>query len=226
MSLLCEERNVENSVAARRISVFLVEDHAAIRHSIRILLGELKQFEVVGEMDVDPGATQLCAELQPDLVILDLRLPRLCAPEFAQAVSKLSPRSRILCYSGYITREVGMEMMRRGVRGFVHKGSSLDVLFEAITRVANGEMYCDSVLELPENRAGGTSADVKLTTREVEVGRMISDGFSTKEIAARLEISPFTVANHRSNLMRKLGVHDVVGVMRALKDRGFFNILN
>lgn len=199
--------------------VAIIEDQTAIRDMLELVLATLPGFTLVGSTGEGHKAWEICQEQQPDLVILDIVLPGLNGVEILRRLPKQFPHIRALVFSGHQNLGLVKEVIRAGAHGFVEKTASLVELKKGIEVVANGGTYFgpmiasllrDAVLH-PEESAGGTEM---LTAREREVFQLIAESYSTKQVAAKLDISIKTADNHRTNLMRKLDLHDVASLTR------------
>lgn len=201
------------------IQVLIIEDQTAIRDMLGMILDSNPDYSIVGATGSGQEAWELCQEKRPDLVILDIMLPEMNGVEILRRLHKHLPKTRTLVFSGYQNVELVRATIRAGAHGFVEKTASLAELKNGISIVANGGSYFGpSAAELlrdqlmnPQGHRG--KSDV-LTAREREVLHLIADSFSTKQIAAKLGISAKTADNHRTNLMRKLDLHDVASLTR------------
>jgi DNA-binding NarL/FixJ family response regulator len=204
----------------RPIRVLLAEDHQVVREGLRALLQKEPDLEVVGEAADGPEALRLVSEVHPDLVVLDLGLPGLDGIEVARHLGQSHPRLPLLVLSMYDdAQSVGLAL-RAGVRGYVLKGVGVADLCEAIRRVDRGELYLShriSELVLEDRHA---APETPLTAREREILKLVAEGYTARQIAERLGLSPKTVENHRANIMDKLGIHTIAGLVRyALRAR-------
>ncbi len=176
-------------------------------------------FSIVGETGNGQKALDLCLEKQPDLVVLDIMLPGMNGVELLRRLQKQLPKVRTIIFSGYQNVSLVKDTIQSGAQGFVEKTASLADLKRGIKIVAEGgsyfgpviaEMLRDAVLH-PSKQ--GAITDI-LTAREREVLQLIAESHSTKEVAAKLGVSVKTADNHRTNLMRKLDLHDVASLTR------------
>jgi DNA-binding NarL/FixJ family response regulator len=183
-----------------------------------VIRGE-NDFTIVGSTGEGHLAWELCQKEQPDLVILDIMLPGLNGVEILRRLQKQFPQMRTLVFSGHQNVGLVKETIRAGAHGFVEKTASLSELKQGIRAVAQGGSYFgpdiaallrDVVLH-PDDSPSGVE---RLTAREREVLQLIAESYSTKQIAAKLNVSVKTADNHRTNLMRKLDIHDVASLTR------------
>jgi DNA-binding NarL/FixJ family response regulator len=202
----------------------LIEDQTAIRELLAEIIRLDPEFEVVGESGDGQSAVQLCLELKPDVCILDARLPGLNGVELLRRIASKLPAMRVLVFSGHESPSLVRDMLEAGAHGFVEKTAGLIEFKRGLETVAKGGTYFGpavagllrKVVANPNDRPSGQG----LTTREREILQLVAESHTTKEIAARLAISAKTVDNHRTNLMRKLDVHDVAGLTRYALEHG------
>jgi DNA-binding NarL/FixJ family response regulator len=198
--------------------VMIVENQAAIRELLAYVLSLSESYDVVAQTGDGQTACQVCMELKPDLVILDIMLPGLHGIEVVRRFSRDSPNTRVLVFSGYHNPELLREILQAGAQGFVEKTAPLSELKAAIEAVSRGESYFTTAMtNLLRNAIAHPSGDPgfsSLTAREREILKLIAESNSTRVIAQRLGISIKTADNHRTNLMRKLNLHDVASLTR------------
>jgi DNA-binding NarL/FixJ family response regulator len=199
--------------------IVIVEDQTAIRDMLELVIRGENDFTIVGSTGEGHLAWELCQKEQPDLVILDIMLPGLNGVEILRRLQKQFPQMRTLVFSGHQNVGLVKETIRAGAHGFVEKTASLSELKQGIRAVAQGGSYFgpdiaallrDVVLH-PDDSPSGVE---RLTAREREVLQLIAESYSTKQIAAKLNVSVKTADNHRTNLMRKLDIHDVASLTR------------
>jgi len=199
--------------------VVIVEDQTAIREMLAEILRHDTEFEIVGEAGDGQTGLKVILEKQPDLIILDARLPELNGIELLRRVTRTLRRVRVLVFSGNENPVLVREMLEAGAHGFVEKTAGLAELKRGIQTVADGGTYfgpsiSDLLRNVVANPPVPTSSHDFLTPREREILQLVAESYSTKEIAAKLGISVKTVDNHRTNLMRKLDLHNVASVTR------------
>jgi DNA-binding NarL/FixJ family response regulator len=204
----------------KRIRVLLADDHTLIRAGISALLERMDRVEVVGEAVDGRQALKLIQELTPDIVLLDLQMPGLSGFEVLQETSKRFPAVKIIVLSVHDTEEYALRALRSGAAGYLPKSAASSELEVAVDQVIRGEQYLPSILvqtaSVGSTRGGHTlrAVPVELTPRQREVLTLVAEGYSTKDIARALEISVKTVETHRAQLMERLGIHDVAGLVR------------
>jgi DNA-binding NarL/FixJ family response regulator len=202
----------------------LVEDHVSIREMLAEVLRSDGRYTVVGEAGEGLAGLELCLELRPDVLVLDVRLPGLNGVELVRRLGRHPPLPRILAFSADENPDLLRELLAVGVRGFVEKTAGLGEFRRGLDAVADGGVHFGpaaarllrTVLAHPK---AGSGADL-LTPREREILQLVAEANSTKEIAAKLGLSAKTVDNHRTHLMQKLNLHDVASLTRyALTNR-------
>ncbi len=214
--------------ADRTIRIMLVDDHALVREGVRHVLTATPGFEVVAEAGDATAALDLIPTALPDLVVLDLSMPGGGGLELATRLRGLLPEVRILILSVHDHPEYVLGAVRAGAQGYLRKDTSPAELREAIRAVARGESYFSPNIARHLTAAvrgetePGTAAErlVRLAPREREVLGGIAAGETSREIAARLGLSPRTVETYRENLMRKLEIRTVAGLTRFALDAG------
>lgn len=202
----------------------IIEDQTAIREMLVELLHLDKNYQLVGESGDGQTALSLCLETKPDLLILDAKLPGLNGVELLRRLVKTLPNIRVLVFSGHENPVLVREMLEVGAHGFVEKTAGLSELRKGLATVAGGGTYFGpAVASLLRNvvaNPGSSQSSDFLTDREREILQLVAESNSTKEIASRLDISVKTVDNHRTNLMRKLNLHDVASLTRYAVEVG------
>ena len=203
-----------------QIRILLADDHVLVREGIRALVEKLPGVNVIGEAKDGREAVRLAKEYKPDLILMDIAMPGLNGLEATSRISKEIPKTKIIILSMYANEEYVREAIRAGAAGYLIKRGAAVELELAITSVTRGEAYFSPLVsaKIPRNRRGHLSTDwatlERLTPRQREILQMIAEGNSTKDIAAILNISIKTVETHRAQLMERLDIHDVPGLVR------------
>jgi DNA-binding NarL/FixJ family response regulator len=208
--------------------VYIVEDQRAVRELLAELLKQMPFYQLVGESGDGLEASNQIIEKKPDVVILDAKLPSLNGPDVLRKVRKVLPATRFLVFSGYQNPVLVRDMIEAGAHGFVEKNVSIAELKNGLDSVASGGTYfgpavATALREVVANPRTSSSADL-LTEREREILKLVAEGFSTKEIAVKLDISVKTADNHRNNLMKKLQLHNAASLTRYAIQSGLVEV--
>lgn len=202
------------------IRVLLADDHTLVRSGIRALLERVPEIRIVAEADDGREAMRLIKEHQPDVALMDIVMPGLNGLEVAARVAKDFPNVRVIILSMYASEEYVWRALRSGAAGYLLKGANSTDLEQAVKAVERGETYLSppisqQVIKDYVQRTGGEGTIFeRLTPRQREVLQLIAEGHTTKVIAQILEISVKTVETHRAQLMDRLGIYDVAGLVR------------
>jgi len=200
--------------------VAIIEDHTAVRDMVAQIIRTMDDWEIVTECGDGRRALEECQETKPDFIILDIMLPGLNGAEILRRLKKIIPDVHVLVFSGYQDAVLLRELVEAGAQGFIGKTAPLAELQKGLEIVATGGTYFSpEVAEILRQSMFnpafiGTPPLQRLTAREREILQLIAESHSTKEIASILEISVKTAENHRTNLMRKLDLHDVASLTR------------
>ncbi len=200
--------------------VLLADDHALVRAGIRALVQNLAGIEVVAEAADGRDALALIETHQPDVVLMDISMAGLNGLETTARVAKDYPSVRVIMLSAHATEEYVCQALRAGAAGYLLKDAGTAELELAIKAVARGETYLSPavskhVIANYVRRVGGESGSLELLTpRQREILQLIAEGQTTKEIARTLHISAKTVETHRLQLMERLDIHEVAGLVR------------
>lgn len=201
------------------IRILLVDDHALVRRGMAALLHTDGRFRVVAEAGTGEMAIVQAMQERPDVVILDMSMPRMDGLETLRRLRTLPIRPKVLMLSMYDEAHFVAQAMNEGADGYLLKDAMDDELFHALEAVMRGHRYVASAIDRSKVHAEATNPS-QLTTREREVLQLIAIGHTTQEAAERLNISPHTATRHRANLMQKLGVHNQVELLRVAAQRG------
>jgi DNA-binding NarL/FixJ family response regulator len=212
------------------IRLLIADDHALVRAGIRALAERIAGVEVVAEAGDGLEAARLITEHRPEIVLLDLTMPELHGFEvLARAVAEL-PDVSVIVLTVHEAEEYAMRALSLGAMGYLPKSAASTELELAIRTVARKEKYVSpelsrkTFLEHARNAAKGRTPLSELTPRQLDVLRLIAAGQSTKDIAQNLNISVKTVESHRAQLMERLRIHDVAGLVRYAIKMGVVRI--
>ena len=210
-----------------RVRVLLADDHQLVRSGLRALLESLPDVEVVGDTGGGREAVELTRKCRPDIVLMDIAMPGLNGLEATAQLRKSSPRTRIVILSMHARAEYVAEALHAGASGYLLKSSAPGELALAIAAVARGEVWLSPgvsrpvVQEYRESSAQRGKLRGTLTPRQRETLQLIAEGKSTKQIAGILGVSIKTIETHRSQLMDRLEIYDVAGLVRYAISHGF-----
>lgn len=202
------------------LRVVVVEDHALVRAGMLALLKNLDGIEVVSDVGDGWEAIKSVQRDSPDLVLMDIAMPGLNGLDATSRIVKESPTTRVILLSMHANEEYLQQALQAGASGYLLKGAELAELEMAIRAVGRGETYLTPAvakfaIEAYRERSDGPSGPLtKLTMRQREILQLIAEGQTTKDIARRLNLSVKTVETHRAQLMERLDIHDVPGLVR------------
>lgn len=195
--------------------ILLVDDHRVVLDSLRIMLDQERDFEVVGMAEDGRVALDMVDELSPDIVLMDIGMPDLNGMEATRQIVRDHPGMKVVALSTHASKKHVRSMLEAGAHGYVTKDAASSELTRAIRGVRRGEKYlCSAVTRLVVDSyvtgdGGVKTAMGDLGSREVEVLQLIAEGLTSGEIATRLHISTNTVDTHRRNIMKKIDLHSV-----------------
>jgi DNA-binding NarL/FixJ family response regulator len=199
------------------IRVLLADDHALVRAGIRSLLNAMAQVEVVAEAASGEEAIDLASTSRPDVVLMDIAMKGITGLEAAARMRELMPEVRVVILSMHSGEEYVLQALRAGAAGYLLKDAATGELELALRSVMRGESWLSPAVsrQVVEGYVrSGESAPEALTARQREVLRLVAGGKSTKEIAFLLNLSVKTVETHRAQIMERLGIRDVAGLVR------------
>jgi two-component system, NarL family, response regulator NreC len=215
-----------------KIRLLLVDDHEIVRAGLRMLFLAEKDMEIVGEVSSGLEAIRAVADLQPDVVIMDVAMPGMSGIEATRRIKESSPETAVLALTMHEDEQYFFEMLNAGASGYVPKRAAPDDLVSAIRAVSQGQVFLypslarllvQDFLQRKEGDGGGTAV-VELTSREREVLIAIAEGHTNREIAELLVISVKTVDRHRENIMRKLNLHNRVELVKYAIEKGLITV--
>ena len=208
--------------------IVIAEDHRILRDGLRALISSNPDLDILGEAEDGRDAIRCVEKLVPDLILLDLSMPRMNGMEAINEIKKQSPETKILVLTVHRTEEYILATLRAGANGYVLKDATHAELLMAIKSVLMGKRYLspgvsekviEGYLEGRKTLKSSTPWDT-LTQREREVLKLIAEGYKNKEIADYLYISVKTVEKHRANLMKKLDLHNTSSLTAFAMEKG------
>ncbi|HEU4742841.1 MAG TPA: response regulator transcription factor [Meiothermus sp.] len=213
-------------VSGEKIRILLVDDHSIVRRGLLAVLHSQPDFCVVGQADNGLRAIQQVERLRPDVVLMDLRMPEMGGLEATQIITERYPQTRVIVLSAFDLESDVTQAIKAGATSYLLKDASDAVLFRAIREALQGNAVLSprvSGLLLNQLRA---SAVPRLTSRELEILRLISLGHTNPEIAQQLQVGLPTVRTHVINIFNKLGVKDRSAAVAAGYERGLLSALS
>lgn len=197
------------------IRILLADDHEIVRDGLRGMLERRRDMSIVGEAGDGRSAVDQARELKPDVVVMDVAMPKLNGVDATIELLRWRPETKIIGLSMHPSRRVVTQMLQAGAKGYVVKTCSSDELVQAIRSVVEGKTYLSPeiagglVEDYVERLSGGASETPVLSDRERQVLQLVAEGKTTKEIAADLHLSVKTVETHRHSIMEKVGIHSI-----------------
>ena len=211
-----------------KVRILLAEDHRILREGLKRLIDEQPNMEVVGEADNGIAAWQKAKELEPDIVLMDITMPRLNGAEATIKIRELCPNVKIVALTGHRASGYLNEVLKAGAAGFVLKQAAVDELIDAIQTVAKGGSYIDRASRetmahshLDRRVYKGEPQGKRLSRREVQILSLVANGYTNKEIANELSISVKTVETHKTNSMQKLDLKSRAEIVDYARFRGW-----
>jgi two-component system nitrate/nitrite response regulator NarL len=213
----------------RRVKLLVVDDHPVVRKGITSCLAQHEHLQIVGEAADGQEALRKARELLPDIVLMDIDLPKLNGLAVTEMLRKELPRIKVLILSVHSNTDYVLRIVHCGAHGYVLKDAAAEEIVRAIDTVNSGEaFFSPEVARVALNqfvRGGGNNANASvLTAREREVLIHIAEGLSNKEIAAKLGVGVRTIETHRERIMRKLNIHSVAGLTKFAISQGLSSL--
>ena len=213
---------------AKTITVLLVDDHTIVREGLRALLDGESDIEIIGEAENGQQAVTIAKNLRPAVIVMDIAMPLLNGLQATRMIKKELPQAKIIILSMYTDGEFVSQVIRNGASGYLVKQTAASDLLKAIREVRQGNAYFSPsisrmiVERITQSMIEGHDSQpiLLLTSREIEILQLITEGLSNKDISLQLDISVKTVEKHREHIMTKLDIHDVAGLTRYALSRG------
>jgi len=205
--------------------ILIADDHDIIREGIKNILRKYSEYEIVGEASDGEEALERTIELKPDILLLDITMPKKSGLDILDQVRHGSKNTKILIISVHKANAYIMRALKSGVKGYLNKENAADDLIPALRKIAAGQVYLSDEVSsyLLEKASKGPQEFEKekiLSEREEEVLRLVAEGKTAKEIAEALFISDRTVENYKNNILKKLGLHKTSDLIKyAIKNK-------
>lgn len=213
------------------VRLILADDHKIMREGLRALLAKQKEIEVIAEADSGRGVIELCSQLHPDVVVIDISMPDLNGIDAARQITRQAPDIKVIALSMHSDKKYVKEMLAAGASGYLLKDAAFEELGMAIATVLKNKTYLspqitDTVVKdyVNENVPQNSIASTALSAREREVLQLIAEGKSTRDIAAKLYVSVKTVETHRKQILDKLGLNSIAELTKYAIREGLTSV--
>ncbi|MCC6457961.1 MAG: response regulator transcription factor [Caldilineaceae bacterium] len=217
--------NSVESESVRQITVLLADDHAVVRKGIRDFIDEDPELRVIAEASNGAEAWALLTQQQPDVAVLDIRMPHITGVELTRRIKEHFPQVRVLILTAYDDEPYVLALVRAGADGYILKTAGSRELLSAVKQVYAGRSFIDSAIASTIiTGALRSSPEEQLTERELEVVRGVAHGWTNREIAQHLAISDRTVQGHLANIFAKLHVSSRTEVVTVALQRGLISL--
>lgn len=211
-----------------KLRILLAEDHRIMREGLKRLIDEQPNMEVVGEADDGVDAWQKACELEPDIILMDVSMPRMNGADATAKIRELCPQVKVIALTAHRASAYLSQMLKAGASGYVLKHGAFDELLDAIQTVSKGGRYIDRasqevMLNAPPDNVTwkGEPQGKPLSEREIQVISLVANGYTNKEIANKLAISVKTVESHKANSMQKLDLKSRAEIVDYARFRGW-----
>jgi DNA-binding NarL/FixJ family response regulator len=208
---------------SKKITVLLAEDHALVRAGFKSILESQEDMEVIAEAEDGLECLELIRAKSPDVVLLDLSMPKLSGVNAITHIQKRYSETKIIVLTAAETLNVWREVLDMGIDGISMKSVSPEELTSGIRSVMNNETFIHSEIQ-PILEADGGLLNKRLSVREKQVVKLVAEGYKTKEIAEMLDISDRTVSKHRENLMTKMGMTSTAELTNYANESGLTKV--
>ena len=210
------------------IRILIADDHGVIRAGLRALLEDVPDITVVGEASDGGEALVKAVELKPDILLMDLSMPNMGGIEATRQLSQSEPKVRVLILTVHEDESLLKEVIRVGAAGYIIKRAAQEDLIHAIRVVSRGDLYIHPAMTRALFNDAAVPPKVSeietLTLREIEVLQLLAKGYTNRQIAEHLNLSPRTVEGHRANVSGKLGLHSRVELVEYAEKHGLLKV--
>lgn len=208
-------------MTSKQINIMIVDDHQIIIDGIKALLKDEKNIFVAAEANNGKDAIAIMGKIPLDIILMDIEMPLLNGCDATAVITTRYPTAKIIALTTYDEKSIVTKMLNAGASGYILKNINKEILMEAINTVIKGKTYFSSEISITLAASSSditsqlpVSPDALLSPREIEILKHIANGFSNNEIADKLFISSKTIDTHRTNIMQKLNIHNVVGLVK------------
>ena len=213
----------------KKIKILIADDHQLIIDGIKSLINNVPQFDLIAEANNGKEAVKIAKLINPDIVLMDIDMPIMNGIEATEKIKSFNPEIKIIILSMHNEKGLVKKLIRLGADGYLLKNSDQNELIEAISKVASGQQYFSPEVTMSllnketeiKSSFKANSIISDLTDREIEILKLIAQGYSNKEIGEKLFISHRTVDTHRTNLMKKINVSNIAGIITFAIKNGF-----
>jgi DNA-binding NarL/FixJ family response regulator len=213
---------------ATKLRIMLAEDHAVVREGLKALVAAQADMNVIGDVSNGQDAVAQAKELNPDVVVIDISMPKMNGFEATERIKRACPQTKVLALTRHMDTGFIQQLFRAGASGYVLKQSASDELIHAIRAIARGDSYLDPAITsrvmtgyVGKSNDIGAISEAALSGREEEILKKVAWGYSNKEIAAQLDISIKTVEAHKANSMKKLNLRGRTDIVRYALFQGW-----
>ena len=210
------------------IRILIADDHGVIRAGLRALLEDVPDITVVGEASDGVESLAKAVELKPDILLMDLSMPNMGGIEATRQLSQSEPKVRVLILTVHEDESLLKEVIRVGAAGYIIKRAAQEDLIHAIRVVSRGDLYIHPTMTRALFNDAAVPPKVSeietLTLREIEVLQLLAKGYTNRQIAEHLNLSPRTVEGHRANVSGKLGLHSRVELVEYAEKHGLLKV--
>ncbi|MCD6419818.1 MAG: response regulator transcription factor [Synergistetes bacterium] len=214
-------------------SILLADDHKILREGLRSLINKQMDMNVVAEASDGVSAVDLSVDIKPDIVLMDVMLPKMNGIDATKIIVNRNRTTRVIALSMYANANLVSEMFKAGASGYLLKDCAFDELSRAIRFVAEGRIYVgpgikkvlsEAFIDMLVRERSKENEKERLTVREIEVLKLLAEGYINKEIADMLHISVNTVARHRQNIMKKMNLKNTAELTRYAIRKGYISV--